>query len=133
MRRLALKLPTAFQVDSAYAILFHDGGVSEFTYLDDHPDYLLLWFPPNEDSRRIWVLIDSSPSFLEPAPIFRYDSPFFIVHATPSSHHLRWLLKIGHVLFFMKPWSVSEIIQACVGLASKGSQCSCFPQLSIPW
>lgn len=28
MRRLALKLPTPFQVNSSYTILFHDGDVS---------------------------------------------------------------------------------------------------------
>ena len=131
MHRLALKLPTAFHFKSTYAILFHDGGVSEFTYLDDHPDYLSLRLKPSE---QIWVLLDSGPPLSQPAPMFRSASPFFVVDATsPCSPHFGWLSKIGHVYFYMKPWSISEIIQAYVDLASKGSQRSCFLQPSIPW
>jgi len=36
-RHLALKLPTALQIRSSYAILFHEGGVSEFVHAEIHP------------------------------------------------------------------------------------------------
>ena len=61
MRRLALGLPTAIQVDESYAILFHDGGVSEFKFLTSYLDYKALKFPPEHCSRWICVLVDSNP------------------------------------------------------------------------
>ena len=75
-RRLALLLPTALQVDSSYAILFHQGGVFELTHLCGHPEYLALSFPPNARPSRIWALVDSNPLLPEPAGIFSYFSAF---------------------------------------------------------
>ena len=42
MRRLALKLPTVVQVNHRDIVLFHEGGVSEFTDIDDPNSYKLL-------------------------------------------------------------------------------------------
>ena len=131
MRRLALKLPTALQVDKAYALLFHDDGVSEFN-LDTHPSFQSLWF--DDPLSRIWVLTDSNPHLPEPAPIFTYASPFFIVDAaSPRTEHRGWLSKRGYEEFYMNTWSMSEIIQVYVDLISGGSQSSHFLQSPIPW
>ena len=133
-RRLALLLPTALQVDSSYAILFHQGGVFELTHLSGHPEYLALSFPPNACPSRIWAIVDSNPLLPEPAGIFSYFSAFFIVDAMlpQSPHHTRWLSKTGHKWFYMKPWSFSEVIQAYVDLAPTSSQRSRFSQSLVP-
>ena len=78
---LALGLPTALQVDNSYAILFHGGGVSEFTYLTSRPNYRALRFPPEHRSCRIWALVDSNTLLPESADIFMHDTPFFVVDA----------------------------------------------------
>lgn len=135
MCRLALELPTALQVDSSYAILFHKGGVSEFTQLGDHLSYSALYPPRGSGSRssRIWVLVDSDPALFEPAIIFRDHSPFFIVDAmSPHPDYLKWPKPLNKHNFYMKPWSISEVLQAYVDLASGGSQRSHFLQSPIP-
>ena len=117
MVRLMLGLPTALQVGNSYAILFHDGGVSEFKFLTRHPDYRALRFPPEHCSRRIWVLGDSNSLLPEPASIFGYNAPIFVLDAaSPRSKHLRWLDKVGHQKFYVKPWTISEVLQTDVGL-----------------
>lgn len=122
MGRLALKLPTALQIHRSYAILFHEGGVSEFTHLEAHSDYGSLTHLSKRRSRRIWALIDLNPDLLEPASIFKRPSPFFAVNAVPSrSDNLCWLKKISHDYFYMKPWSNSEALQACVDPTSRHS------------
>lgn len=133
MRRLALKLPTALQICNSYAVLFHEGGISEFTHTDYHPDYDPLMRLSKHPSRRIWVLVDSGPDLLKPFDIFKLSSPFFVVDVVPHRfNHLSWLNKIGHEYFYMKPWSDSEILQACVYLASGGSRHSDPSQSPVP-
>jgi len=122
MRRLALRLPTVLQIQSSYAILFHEHGVSEFMDLENQVLYSSLVFPPSRYSSRIWVLVDSNPQLPEPAGIFKYSSPFFVVDAvSPGSDHLEWLKKNGHEYFYMGPWSISEILQAYVDMVPRGS------------
>ena len=119
MRRLALGLPTALQIDESYAILFHEKGVSELTVLVNNIRYRTLKPPPKCYSRRIWVLIDSNPHLPKPANIFTYTSPFFVVNAvSPCSPGVDWLDKVGHDTFFMNPWFDFEVIQAYVDLLS---------------
>ena len=133
MRRLAFKLPTALQVDHSFAILFHEGGVSEFTYLNARQRYLTLDPQSNSGRNRIWALVDSSPTFPQPANIFIRSSPFFIVEAvSPRSDHLEWLKRNHYNKFHMKPWSASEVLQAYVDQASNGLQCSHFLQPPVP-
>jgi len=110
MRRLLLRLPTVLQVSSSYVILFHEGGVSELTRLDDLMLYHPLYSPDNRSSW-IWALVDSDPDLSEPAFIIKHNTPFFVVDTTSScSDHSNWLLKIGHQYHHMKPWSASEIL-----------------------
>ena len=124
LRRLALRLPTALQVDDSFAILFHEGGVSEFANLDKCAIYDVLQPPPRGDpERKFWALVNTSEFLPNPTKIFKDHETFFVVNATsPHSKHLDWLNKINHQNFYMKPWSLSEIIQAYVDLASGGSQ-----------
>lgn len=57
-----LWLPTALRIEASYAILFHEGGVSQFTNLDNHHSYYASQFPPEEYLHRVWVLIDLNPN-----------------------------------------------------------------------
>ena len=143
MRRLARGLPTALQINNDYAILFHEGGVSEFTYLDDPLSYGALQSLSEGDpkqvevdagriggdpKRKVWALIDTNFHLLEPADIFKCSRSFFVVDvkSSPSGSDPRWLNKVHVNFFYMKPWSLSEILQAYVDLASGSSQPSRF-------
>jgi len=122
MRRLALKLPTALQIDSSYAILFHEGGVFEFQDSKFNPDYRPLTLLYENYSSRIWALVDTNPDLLEPFSIFKRSSLFFVVDAaSPRSEHLKWLKKVSHDYFYMRLWSDSEVLQAYAALAFAGS------------
>ena len=117
MRRLAFKLPTVLQITASYAILFHEGGVTQLSNLDNSNKYLPIRFPQDQHSRRIWVLIDLNQSLQKPATIFIYQSPFFAVcTVSPHSPHTEWLDKVGKRRFYMKPWSSLEVIQSYVDL-----------------
>ena len=59
MLRLSLELPTVLQVEKRYAILFHEGGVSQFRYLDRLMGYQELGLEPGEPGR-IWALVDAN-------------------------------------------------------------------------
>ncbi|KAF9647700.1 hypothetical protein BDM02DRAFT_3129593 [Thelephora ganbajun] len=108
MRRLALRLPTALQTTESYAILFHEGGVSPLT-LDNTVFYTRLPYPSN----RVWALVDLNPDLQEPANLFKHPTPFFVVGAiSPRSGDLTWLTTINHSNFYMKSWTVSEVLQA---------------------
>jgi hypothetical protein len=121
-RRLALGLPTALQVDDAYALLFHEGGVHQFEDPNNNVACDALVFPSGEHPKRIWALVNTSQNLSEPAKVFK-DGPFFVVDATyPRSNRLEWVNEARYENFCMRPWSLSEVIQACVDLASGGSQ-----------
>lgn len=125
MCRLALRLPTALQIEASYAILFHEGGVSQFTNLDDHCSYCALDFPPEEHLRRIWVLIDFNQNLPKIPNIFRYSRPFFAVcTVSPDPHRHRWLEKVGYKWFYMKPWSILEVVQVYADLTHEVPQYS---------
>lgn len=112
MRRLALGLPTALQVDKGYAMLFHEGWVSELTQLQNRLPYSVLRSPSTEPCERIWALIDTSPTLLEPADIFKNSSPFFVVNATSHPGQLDWLETVDCDRFYMEPWSFTEVVLA---------------------
>lgn len=121
--RLVLELPTILQVTPFFVVLFHEGGVTQLTDLDNVDQYSAIRFPKDQRFLRIWVLIDLNPSNLEPAPIFRYGSPFFLVCTTsPHSRNTDWLDKLVVERFYMKPWSILEVIQAYVDLTFGGLQ-----------
>jgi len=115
MRRLSLRLPTVLQVSSSYVILFHEGGVSELTHLDELTYYYELYSSPDNRSSRIWALVDSGPDLPEPARIIQYPTPFFVVDTMPTfSDRPKWLFRISHQCHHMKPWSALEILRAYV-------------------
>ena len=113
MRRLALGLPTALQVRKEYAVLFHACGTAGFKNLDDAMLYLSLKFSPCSLSR-IWALVDSNSSLRDPAPIFTWSAPFFIVESVTSCERRMWAEGVASDWFYMKTWSFSEVIQASV-------------------
>jgi len=115
VRRLALKLPTVYHPTGDCALLFYEDGILELTRLGDRMSYRVL----GHLSNRIWALIDSGPGTSEPAIIFKQNSPFFIVYSVSlHSEHLGWLDKLSPRNFYMSPWSISEVLQAYVDLAS---------------
>lgn len=131
MRRLALELPTALQVEKDHAILFHGRGTSRFLLHDSSFSYMRLKFPPH-DSGRIWALVDSNQDLFEPAPVFRKGKPFFVVEAaSPRLPRLEWVKKVISRSFYMKTWDLSEILQAYVTPPSGGSGHSRFLQSPI--
>jgi len=77
VRRIALgQLPTALQINAPYAF-FHEGSVPKFTYLvKHHPSKL----PSQNCFRPAWALADSYPTIPQPANLFKYFSPFFVVY-----------------------------------------------------
>ena len=133
IRRLAFRLPTVLQVHKDYAILFHGNGVSQFAHPDDPRFCDALTCPSGDDpeqiddsSKRVWALVDTNTLLLEPAGIFKYPGSFFVVNAT--SLRFNWLDKVGHNKFYMKPWSLSEILQVYDYPVSRGPKNSCFLQ-----
>lgn len=78
MRRLALRLPTALQVNKCQAILFHEHGVSEFADLDNPLSYDLLASTSNDYRKRVWALVDIGPNLQKPVGIFQCSSHFFV-------------------------------------------------------
>jgi hypothetical protein len=116
IRRLAFRLPTALQVDCDRVILFHGGGTSTFKYLQDVVPYLGLTFknPPS----RIWALVDSSNTLEVPAPVFCKGEPFFVVEAASRPSRFEWAKKVDFRPFYMKTWTLSELLQAYVTLSA---------------
>jgi len=115
MRRIALGLPTILQTHKEYAILFHDGGISQLDDLDNPEAYRALKFSwrAGDHHKRIWALVDTGPLLPEPANIFKHPKTFFVVTATHYSDP-DWIERVDFREFFMKPWSFSEIIQVYV-------------------
>jgi len=110
MRRLALGLPTALQLNGTPPLLFHERGVCQFTHPDDQSVSALSLASPH----KIWALVDSNELITVPAHIFQVKS-FFVVEAVRFSIPLiLWMDHSAPRRFFMKPWSFSEVLQAYV-------------------
>ena len=110
IRRLALGLPTALQINRGYALLFHEDGVSQFTHPEHDGIYAPLFSP---GPGRIWALVDSNWDLLQPTGAFNTGRPFFVVEATsPYRQRLQWLSRVDSQYFYMKRWSFSEVLQA---------------------
>jgi len=123
MRRLALGLPTVYQSTSEYALLFNGSGVTKLERLGDRMSYLAV----EKLKNRIWALIDLNPALPKPSPLFAYQSPFFVVNAmSPHSEHSDLVTTASPRMFYMTPWSISEVLQAYVDLTSRGPQHSHF-------
>jgi len=114
MRRLVLRLPTAIQVYPHFAILFHEGGISQFSDLQGPDTYGVLDFG-RSCHKNIWVLVDSNQYLVEPASIFRDHGPFFVIEAiSPSEKRREWTKKVARVSYYMKTWTLEEVLQASV-------------------
>ena len=114
MLRLSLELPTVLQVEAGSAILFHEGGVSQFRHLDMIEPYVD-FESSSGGPGRIWALIDANENLAEPAPIFRSNTPFFVVEAaSPRPKRFEWARKSPYQMFYMKIWTFSEVLRAYV-------------------
>ena len=112
MKRLALRLPTTFQYSPDNAFLFYEGGVCRFKYPHDQSYYVTLDSP---DFDRIWALVDSTEFLVEPTGVFKPAETFFVVEAAfPRASCLKWFRKFPAEMFYMKRWTFSEVLQACV-------------------
>ena len=132
IRRLALKLPTILHIDSPYPILFHQDGVFQLM-APNQPRLYDPLFIEGGGSRGIWVLFDENPILPQPVELFRYNSPCFIVQAgSPRSQYHEWHNRLTPEIFYMNPWSFSEVIQAYVSTAFGGLCCSHSPQSLAP-
>ena len=110
MLRLSLELPTVLQVEAGSAILFHEGGISQFRHLNMIEPYVDL-----KSSSGGLGSIDANDSLTEPASIFRRKTPFFVVEAASSRPKcFEWARKMNSRSLYMKTWSFSEVLQAYV-------------------
>ena len=111
LRRLALMLPTALQIDPDCALLFYQVGVKEFVQLSNGYVYAPLK-PQDSPLGRIWALIDSNRGLHEPPAVFK-EGPFFVVKASsPLPVRLEWTRGVRTKFLYMKLWSFSEVLQA---------------------
>jgi hypothetical protein len=112
MKRLALRLPTVWHTNPGLIYLFYEGGVCRFTYPTDQSPYLSL---DSANFDRIWALVDSNGSLVQPAAMFCPIPTFFVVEAAPPhAPHIQWFKKVAAETFHMKRWSFSEVLQAYV-------------------
>jgi len=131
IRRLALGLPTALQIKQGYALLFHEGGVCQFTDLANDETYDSLRSP---SAGRIWALVDSNQDLAKPTGVFHSGRVFFVVQAaSPRPQRVQWLENVNSQYFYMKGWSLSEVLQAYVGILYGRLQRSDSSQPFVPW
>jgi len=116
-KRLLEKKPTILQNSSHYLIFFHAGGVRIQNPLttvgSDDTEY-----------QNTWALVDINPIVERPADMLGPESPFFVVMASsPRAFRLRNLQKHRRptAYWLMKPFTLAELIQASVVLASISS------------
>ncbi|KAF9645194.1 hypothetical protein BDM02DRAFT_681763 [Thelephora ganbajun] len=110
LHRLALKLPTALQIEPNCAQLFYQGGVKEFTHLEDGPRYTPLESKCGLPGR-IWALVDSNRQLVEPAPVFQQGPSFVVKASSPRPVRHEWTRDIRSISFYMKSWSFTEVLQ----------------------
>ena len=114
MRRLVLGLPTALQINSDFALLFHEGGTSLFSTLRMLRPYEE-FFNTSSPLAKLWVLVDSNNDLVEPSPLFTKRGPFFVVEAlSPRIQRFNWTDKVSVQVFYMKTWTSDEVRQVSV-------------------
>ncbi len=122
VKRLFEEKRTILQISPQYFLFFNADGVEvlftsslEGLFLD----------PQFEKYRNTWALIDISVHLESPAEVLSKDnSPFFLVVASsPRPSRLRELNKYARpsTYWFMKPFTLAELIQASVFLSSISS------------
>ena len=119
------------QISQRYALLFHEGGVCQFTDLENDAAYDSL-ISPGPD--RSWALVDSNEDLARPTGAFNTGRVFFTVQAaSPRPQRVQWLNTVDSQYFYMKGWSLSEVIQAYVGLPHGRSRRSYLVQPLVSW
>ena len=114
MRRLVLGLPTALQINSDFALLFHEGGTSLFSTLRTLCPYEE-FFNTSSPLAKLWVLVDSNNDLAEPSLLFTNRGPFFVVEAlSPRVQRFNWTDKVHVQVFYMKTWTSDEVRQVSV-------------------
>jgi hypothetical protein len=118
VNRLLERKPTIFQKEPDVLFLFDDNGVRELNPSMDVDPSLGI-------HRNTWALVDCNRRVHEPAALLARDtSPYFLVIAS-SPRASRWEgveKDRGRIaLWFMKPFTLAELIQASVFLASISS------------
>jgi len=115
VRRLLEQKPTILQNDSQDLYFFHSNGV-------DVLSPFLHVVPNSELYQNTWALVDINVNVQAPAQMLSKDtSPFFLVIASsPRPSRLRELQKYKSpsVFWFMKPFTLAELIQVSVFLTS---------------
>ncbi len=110
VRRLTLRLPTVLQIRPHQALLFHENGISVFQDLIDNGTYLGLKFA--NPRSKIWVLVDSNNILDKPTGVFRMGRPFFVLQVASRGDPFEWAKKVYFDRFYMKTWTLSEVLQA---------------------
>lgn len=104
-------LPTIYQTEKDKFYIFTNDGVSKVsTHVDMHQ--LKQALPANT-----WCLLDSNTE-LDDGPGRFIPTKFFMIQtASAREKNLRWRSKAEHnILYFMRPWTLAELIVACVSL-----------------
>ena len=115
IRRLAIGHPMALQVHQNYPLFFHEGGVCQFTDLEDRDDEIngpLISHSPGG----IQALADSNPDVVKPMGAVRAGRPFFVVEmVSPRPQRVEWFEEVNYLREGVR-WTFSEILQVYVGL-----------------
>lgn len=118
VKRLLEQKPTILQNHAQHLFFFNAKGVkavSPSNFAD----------PESREYQNMWALVDINPRVREPADMVGHEnSPFFLVMASsPRPSRLRGLQKHGRLgaYWLMKPFTLTELIQALVFLTSISS------------
>ena len=116
VKRLLEKKPTVLQYKPNVVFIFNDKGL--------HARPASSYYEPDLSGYQgTWALVDMNEKITQPAD-FIQSSKFFLVMAsspTPSRWYNVQMYKAPVTLWFMKPFSLVELLQASVFLASNSS------------
>ena len=116
IRRLSLKLRTVLQLVPDHALLFHSKGVNEFEQLANPGPYAKFDSRFHDPHENIRTFVDSNTVLIQPDGIFTERTPFFVVETLSHRNvRLEWMKETTSQVFYLKPWTFPEVVQACVG------------------
>ena len=112
LRRLEHRLPTVLQVCGPDLILLCESGVYELMQPGRPQRYVKLAFL-EDSTQKIWALFKPNPAIPQPAAVLMMPtSPFFVVQTnSPNSRYQDWHKTFCSRSFYMRPWSLLELIQ----------------------
>jgi hypothetical protein len=117
VKRLLEKKPTVLQNNSKDVFIFDDKGC----HVVEASSYL--YYSDRSARQDTWALVDLGQKVAEPAR-FMYNSSFFLIMAS-SPKPTRWKNVLKYrapvAFWFMKPFTLAELIQASVFLTSYSS------------